>query len=121
MPLPHAKTSQHYLVRGFMRLLISLLILLSSLSVFACTRATAENMVTTSIIQTLRPSAELRTLKMGTVTLEEKMGEKIWAVHAVFIVEKFGRKVSEQAVVFRFDESCNVIGSSGAVIQKVTL
>lgn len=104
-----------------MRLLISLFILASSFSVLACNRATAENLVTTSVVHSLVGGEELRALKIGTVSFEEKMGEKIWAVHAVFELQKFGRKISEQAVVFRFNDSCQVIGSSGAVIKKVTL
>lgn len=94
---------------------------LISLPTFACTRADAQNLVKASIAQGLLADEQMRTLKMGTVEVEEKLGERVWAVHAVVELEKFGRKVSEQAVVFRFNNDCQVIGSSGAVVKRVSL
>ena len=104
-----------------MNYLVISLLMFTSLATLACDRNSAEDSVKAAIAQGLVNEEQLRSLKIGTVEIEEKIGERIWAVHAVFELEKFGRKVSENAVVFRFNNQCQVMGSSGARLKRVAL
>lgn len=104
-----------------MRAVLFTSFLLAVFPALACDRNSAEESVKAAIAQGLIADEALRVLKMGTVEIEEKVGEKIYAVHAVFELEKFGRKVSENAVVFRFNSNCQVMGSSGARLKRVSL
>lgn len=102
-----------------MRSIFAALCLLAASSTFACDREASEALVKSSIEQGLRGDEKVRSLKIGTVNLDEK--DRVWAVHAVFELERFGRKTSEQAVMFRLAENCKVESSSGAILKKVQL
>jgi len=103
-----------------MRFLVVLALSFYATASHACDRTSAEDLVKASIAQGLLPDEQIRTLKMGTV-MDDAKDERIVAVHTVMELEKFGRKVSEQSIVFRIDEECRMISSTGAVIKKVQL
>ncbi len=103
-----------------MRLLIAFVALFLSVQAFSCDRAEAEKIVQDFIAQDFNQIEKVRSLKLGTVLKNEFMAdEQVTIVHAVVEVEKHGRKVSEQAMVFRFNELCHVDESHGAVLSKV--
>jgi hypothetical protein len=105
-----------------MRLIIAFVALFISLQAFSCDRVEAEKIVKDFIAQDFNQVEKVRTLKLGTILKNELTAdEQVTIVHAVVEVEKFGRKVSEQAIVFKFNEFCHMDESHGAVLSKVPL
>lgn len=103
-----------------MRFLILIIACFISAQAFSCTREKAEEIVKTFIAQELSRVETVRTLKMGTVTIDDYLvPNPQTVVHAVIEVEKHGRKINEQVIVFQFNEFCNVTSNSGAMLRKV--
>ena len=103
-----------------MRLLIAITALFISLQAFSCDRSAAESVVKDFIASEFSRSETVRTLKLGTIEHEAK-GPEMFIVHAIVETERFGRKVSEQVLIFKLNEFCNVVSSHGASVQKVRL
>ncbi|MBY0516971.1 MAG: hypothetical protein K2P81_08690 [Bacteriovoracaceae bacterium] len=103
-----------------MRLLIAFVAFFISIQAFSCDRVEAEKIVKEFIANDFNQIEKVRTLKLGTILKNEFTSEEqVTIVHAVVEVEKHGRKVSEQAIVFKFNEFCHVDESHGAVLYKV--
>ncbi len=103
-----------------MRFLIAFVALFISLQAFSCERSAAEGIVTNFISQEFSRSETVRTLKLGTIQLEKTTDtSEVTVVHAIVETERFGRKVSEQVLIFKLNEFCRVTSSHGATVQKV--
>jgi len=103
-----------------MRLLIAFVAFFIAAQAFACSQEEAEAVVTKYISQDFNRVETVRTLKLGTITADDALdGDDLTIVHAVVEVERYGRKVNEQAIVFKLNEFCKMIGTHGAVLHKV--
>jgi hypothetical protein len=104
-----------------MRFLIAFVAAFISVQAFACGRTQAEYVVKDFISAEFNRVEKVRTLKMGTVVLDELASSTGALVHTVIETEKYGRRINEQVVVFRLDQYCNIVSSTGADVQKVKL
>jgi len=104
-----------------MRYLIAIVAAFISVQAFACGRTQAEYTIKDFVSAEFNRVEKVRTLKLGTVLLDELQGQHGAIVHTVIETEKYGRKIDEQVVVFRLDQYCNIVNTTGATVQKVKL
>ncbi len=106
-----------------MRLLIAIVAAFISVQAFACGRTQAEYVVKDFISAEFNRVEKVRTLKLGTLLLEDELVNDTNSalVHAVIETERYGRKIEEQVLVFKLDRFCNITSTQGATVQKVKL
>jgi hypothetical protein len=106
-----------------MRLLIAIVAAFISVQAFACGRTQAEYVVKDFISAEFNRVEKVRTLKLGTLLLEDALVNDTNSalVHAVIETERYGRKIEEQVIVFKLDRFCNITSTQGATVQKVKL
>ncbi len=106
-----------------MRFLIAIVAAFISVQAFACGRTQAEYVVKDFISAEFNRVEKVRTLKMGTLLLEDELvaDNNSALVHTVIETERYGRKIEEQVLIFKLDRFCNITSTQGASVQKVKL
>lgn len=107
-----------------MRFLIAIVAAFISVQAFACGRTQAEYVVKDFVSAEFNRVEKVRTLKLGTLLLDDELvnnDTQSALVHAVIETERYGRKIEEQVLVFKLDRFCNITSTQGATVQKVKL